>query len=391
MSEDEVKKAPSSQLALLSPAEKYDIWMGRYDYPLANSEWLRTHPTDAEWEGLCHGWAPAAGFYKEPQPMTIKTRDGVDLPFGSADIKALLTYFNAEYVHYNAYFLSERCGVDLSLYPKRGEEDACRDMHAATLHLILTNQIAANEFFVVDVDRGYAVWNQPVFKYNYNSYSSRAPSATAAPGTTKEVRVYTTMYYARESTPTWKAHTYDPVVYSKRYDYYLELDVNNTIIGGSWNSVERSDFAWKNGLPPFSGYFKGLKQLYQTSTGDNSTAMEVVPMGFKPSQNHQLLNEKTGTISVFNYEANYHQSWTMFIKNVTTVTLDIVKFSTERSFDKLKVYEGAKGDGPLLAVLHGDKSKMPATITLKGSRFLFVFVADRTGGGSGFEIKYHAQ
>ncbi len=42
-------------LKILSPAEKYDIYVGRYDYPTVQSEWKRTNPEDAHWEGLCHG------------------------------------------------------------------------------------------------------------------------------------------------------------------------------------------------------------------------------------------------------------------------------------------------------------------------------------------------
>ena len=50
------------------------------------------------WAGYCHGWAPAANRFEEPLPVTVRNADGVEIPFGSSDVKALLTYFEAEVV-----------------------------------------------------------------------------------------------------------------------------------------------------------------------------------------------------------------------------------------------------------------------------------------------------
>jgi hypothetical protein len=41
-------------LKYLSPAEKYDLYRGRYDYPTVRSEWTRCSPNDESWEGICH-------------------------------------------------------------------------------------------------------------------------------------------------------------------------------------------------------------------------------------------------------------------------------------------------------------------------------------------------
>jgi len=45
-----------TQLKNLSPAEKYDIFQRRYDYPTVRSEWNRTNKDEATWVGICHGW-----------------------------------------------------------------------------------------------------------------------------------------------------------------------------------------------------------------------------------------------------------------------------------------------------------------------------------------------
>ncbi len=41
--------------------------------------------------------APASMYYEQPDPFVITNKDGIQIPFGSSDIKALLIYFVAEY------------------------------------------------------------------------------------------------------------------------------------------------------------------------------------------------------------------------------------------------------------------------------------------------------
>lgn len=82
-----------AELANLSPAEKYDILMGRYDYPTVRAERERTSPDQEYWEGLCHGWVPAAINHPEPKPIDVRNADGVNVPFGTSDLKGLLSYY----------------------------------------------------------------------------------------------------------------------------------------------------------------------------------------------------------------------------------------------------------------------------------------------------------
>ena len=85
-------------IALLSPAEKYDILVGIYDFPLNNRAKAEGSVHEPSWSGYCHGWAPAAHRFEEPEPVTLVNDDGVEVRFGSSDIKALMTYFEAEVV-----------------------------------------------------------------------------------------------------------------------------------------------------------------------------------------------------------------------------------------------------------------------------------------------------
>jgi hypothetical protein len=47
----ELMKGGPELVSTLSPAEKYDIFVGRYDFPTVQSEWRRTSPNDYTWEG----------------------------------------------------------------------------------------------------------------------------------------------------------------------------------------------------------------------------------------------------------------------------------------------------------------------------------------------------
>jgi hypothetical protein len=81
------------QLKKLSPAEKYDLLMGRYDYPTVRSERQRTGPGYDDWQGICHGWVPASINHPEPLPTEATNPDGIVVPFGSTDVKGLLSYY----------------------------------------------------------------------------------------------------------------------------------------------------------------------------------------------------------------------------------------------------------------------------------------------------------
>jgi hypothetical protein len=84
------------ELESLSPAEKYDIFVGNYDYPTLRGEQKRNSPIASSWEGICHGWAPASINFIEPNSVTLEGAGGIRVPFGSSDIKALLSFYQGE-------------------------------------------------------------------------------------------------------------------------------------------------------------------------------------------------------------------------------------------------------------------------------------------------------
>ncbi|HET9237725.1 MAG TPA: hypothetical protein VFO10_10765 [Oligoflexus sp.] len=303
---EDFKQKTGVRFTTLSPAEKYDVLLNDNSFPTLESERVRTlimktiPAVDGEsnpdyvagyeipgWEGLCHGWAPAALNFQEPtKSVTRKLRNGNSVTFYPADIKALLTYYQQEPGNRSTRtdFVSQRCNDDFKAlkaqldageitraqYNSARESSACRDMNAASLHILLANEIGVKKTgFVVDVTRDIEVWNQPVNSYRSNVVSeSDKASVGAAPGTVKEVTIRTRMKYSVEvdynkSTP---ANSVAGVVESYAdYEYVLELDGAGKIIGGRWISEDRPDFAWRESTPEFQGHFGLVKSIYEAS------------------------------------------------------------------------------------------------------------------------------
>lgn len=90
---EEVARMSTEELKRLSPAEKFDILNGRYDYPTVAIERARTKEDAPGWEGICHGWIQAAIHHPEPEANVGVNPDGIVVPFGSADIKGLMSQY----------------------------------------------------------------------------------------------------------------------------------------------------------------------------------------------------------------------------------------------------------------------------------------------------------
>src|SRR5690606_32742570 len=151
------------------------------------SEKNRTKPDNPGWYGLCHGWAAAAISFKEPSPITMRNRHGLSIPFGSSDIKALLTYAHQDrQVSGHTDFLGLRCEQN-----EPTDTPQCKGVNAGSFHIILANKLGlGNQPFIMDMSRNYQVWNQPVYGYAAEIVDANAPLyATAAPGTTRVVKM----------------------------------------------------------------------------------------------------------------------------------------------------------------------------------------------------------
>ena len=85
--------------------------------------------------------------------------DGIRIPFGSSDIKALVSYYYANGFISNTHQMGRRC------YEDGNRSDCEEDLNAGAFHIVLVNKIALrNEGIIIDLKRGLEVWNHPIIR-----------------------------------------------------------------------------------------------------------------------------------------------------------------------------------------------------------------------------------
>ncbi len=295
----EVMSATQEQLNELSPAELYDIAMGDYNYTLTKKVLRAYKPTDLWWEGICDGWSLAASNYSEPEKVVVTNKDGVQVPFGSSDVKGLLSMHAAYNAKGTFVRVGDRCSVRGKVAgeesvsdgpigvpaPNLANSEKCADVNAGAFHVVLANMIGINsQAFVADVDRFNDVWNQPVKEYSSEVVGVVAVTEKeAARGVKSKLHIKTKFVYGEELI-FWSAQaeaegkkgfvSKDPVANTenhilrfKNYEYVVELDVNGKIIGGEWISETRPDMLWtkKRDAQFLNGKFPlaGLSKIYK--------------------------------------------------------------------------------------------------------------------------------
>ena len=300
---EELLKMTQAELDVLSPAELYDISQGDYSYTLTRKVLSMYSPTDLWWEGICDGWATAANNYAEPNKTVVTNKDGINVPFGASDVKALIAMHDTHNSKGLYVRVGDRCKAkgkvegeaipDADTHPlppskREAEKPACEDVNAGAFHIILGSMIGVNsQGFVAEVDRYNDIWNQPVTGYE----SSLVGEVALTPkdiknGIDRKVQLKTVMTYAEELVlynPKYAAEGYlgfiskEPVTgtpaqtfASRNYEYILELDKAGEIIGGEWITESRPDMLWMkardpkfmNGKVPLAG----LNQIYSPVT-----------------------------------------------------------------------------------------------------------------------------
>lgn len=260
-SRSQVVMMTEAELATLAPSEKLDILNGQYDYPLKEEVDEQSSPSAPLWHGICNGWSPASINHNEPTPKTLTNPDGVAVPFGSSDIKALLSYYYAfRHQVRSTHQMGKRCNFWI-------EPNCHDDLNAGAFHIVLSNKVGLEgSSFIADVERSRAVWNHAVSEYKtivINSFA--APADDSAPGTVRRIRVKTVMTFVMGI----KQNSWYPVMGTdnhinevRNYEYFLELDSQGRIIGGEWISKARPDFMWlMEKASNFDGQFSRLSEL----------------------------------------------------------------------------------------------------------------------------------
>lgn len=317
ISKEEAQKMSQAELMKLSPTEKYDLSQGDYGLKLTDKILKMTSPNSQYWEGICNGWSSASLEFYEPEAQVVTNKDGIKIPFGSSDLKGLLSYYHASITKslfarkkVIKSYVGKRCGVEFPVeawtikdgveYYKRMSYDKktnsysvvteplpadCVDTNPGAFHVVMANQLALkNEGFNAEMVRDIEIWNQPVYKYDTEVVSElKKLTANKTAGTAKQVLVKTKLYYANDGGRIfWGAEDpedefyawWDQTTGTKNYryahkdlEYVLDLDRNDNIIGGHWLSYERPDFLWIKKNKGFIdaggivGYLNGLKEM----------------------------------------------------------------------------------------------------------------------------------
>lgn len=297
----ELRRSSLKDLKSLSPSEKYDIFTGRYDYPLVKQVSSEVSPRAQEWEGICDGWVVAAVHHNEPKPKTLTNPDGIQVPFGSADIKALLSYYYAKDLS-PARHVGLRCNFGNWT---GGEKECDQDLNAGAFHIILANKLALqNSGVIMDVERFREVWNQPVVAYRSQIYGPLSVTPRAARTAVAEYRVHTEVFFVVETEPTWEPlfAVGHQAIDKRDLVYRIEVNSWNDIVGGTWESKDRPDFIWhKDKVTNFAGHFSQLSSLLNDS--ESSQVPEVRHQ--QPSQT----STTTTTEERYYYWNPYTQQW----------------------------------------------------------------------------------
>ena len=256
---EEVSKMTNVELSELSPSEKYDLYLARYDYPLKNQVAKLANPKAQSWEGICHGWAPASINHDEPRPRTLKNPDGIEIPFGSTDIKALLSYYYAHGFQVpTTHQMGSRCDNDV--------RNCQEDLNAGAFHIVLANRLGVDgESFVIDIQASEEVWNHPIYSFATTVVNDNLPpNNNSSPHTAKIIRLKTELIVANEGENDWQTvlRTSRQKYRRLNYEYDLDIDAYGNIIGGEWRSGARPDFLWIKEKPKqYAGILSKLKDL----------------------------------------------------------------------------------------------------------------------------------
>lgn len=315
-----IKTRSASRINRLSPAEKYDAIIGDTGNTLTQRMWAdgksfydATGSVES-WMGICHGWAPAAYMLARPKKsVTIVTPDNIPIKFFPADIKALASLLWAN-MPAHTRFIGGRCNDKTpALDPTTGRviSAQCFDTNPGTWHLAVVNQLgAAKRSMVFDVTFDYEVWNQPVYGYSYTYFNPQTRKATStlaqaklaisayttdkfkrfrSPQTRSVVGISMLVSYIVETNPSQREDdqpSYD-AIQQVAYEYDLELDANDVIIGGEWYRNEHPDFLWTpaKGTPAQTRY-------ENLASGNWDDIRRAMPVSWRTSAIQAALNDR---------------------------------------------------------------------------------------------------
>ena len=145
------------------------------------------------------------------------------------------------------------------------DKDCHDDLNAGAFHIVLSNRLGIDGIgFIADIQRYKEVWNHPFIKYSSSIVSTSGPLRSSSPGTMKIYRLKTSITYLDDNGEDWQVVRGTPKQMTKLayYEYTVEVDKFDNIIGGEWISVARPDFLWLKSKPiSFEGNLSRLGEI----------------------------------------------------------------------------------------------------------------------------------
>jgi hypothetical protein len=291
----------------------------------------------ALWEGICHGWATAAGIVPRPRKtVKIKLDNGRTLKFYPTDMKALASYMWANSLIQDGRQYDKKTdsfsggGILMQgmrcndkkpardswgrVYDDRPDafsdrlEPRCVGVHPAIWHLGLVNIIGKQgRSFIVERKISEAVDNHPMHAYKavyFNPYTGEYDGSTKSkiekisdedqfkafrnPEATHVIGVKMTMNYINWNRPERNETDDESMDEGKEIDmlYDLELNAKGDIVGGQWRTKEtgkgnlfsenkrkQPDFFWAV-TKDWKPYFQGRKDLPEWKDGSRQPPSE---------------------------------------------------------------------------------------------------------------------
>jgi len=251
-----IKALSQSEINSLSAAEKFDIYMGYYDFRTTEIELKQRGPQGRieheGWEGFCNGRNAASVGVPEPQQaIDVVNDDGIEVRFEIIDLKALASasFFYVELYAQIGNPTRDRA-AQLDNPPDAGLFDIALRSYLAVGH----------RPFMFDIHEGHEIWNSTIIGYKRKT-SRKLPLEETDwdnienPEIAYKIKVDLELYYHEEiSLEDANTVTRDRIAngwmnLKKNYSYYLYIDEFKKIRGGQFIGNQGPDFLWfPNGI-----------------------------------------------------------------------------------------------------------------------------------------------
>lgn len=255
-------------LSQLSPPEKFDLFLG-------NSNWSFSKFIKKSQNNLLESefktelaFSETILKFKDPRSLVLEGKTNLNIPFGSSDIGALLFASILFDEKSNYKIIGSPCKITLN----KENVAQCEGINPGSFHILLSNFIGLQDKgIILDLKRDKKTELRPVVGYVSNFQAIEGPiSKMASKKTKRELLVTTFIKFVRPRMPRWSQDYSSNTRGFESYNYTLELDNENNIVGGRWISFNRPDFMAMVRSTKFQENFKEIESIYIKSTSSDT-------------------------------------------------------------------------------------------------------------------------